>query len=148
MYVGNRALESFVNLAFRSFDVGHLALTLETFAFQDNLATIGISIGDVPPDADCIGVLLRGVNLDLNGELVVFAEDVLHGVNVVLAHIGKSAAIIVEVAAEGLVRTMDVVGLVGSRAEPEVVVELLGYGLNFEVLLTYPEEFPCETSCA
>ena len=38
--------------------------------------------------------------------------------------------------------TVLVVGLVGCRAEPQVVVQLLGDGLHLQVLLACPEELP------
>ena len=148
LYVRYRAFEALVNLALRSFDVWNLAFALEAFALEDNLAAVGVGVSDVPPDADCIGMLLRSVNLNLDGELVVLAEDVLYGVDVVLTHVGQAAAVVVEVAAEGLVRTMNIVGFVGSRTEPEVVVEFFGDGLNLEVFLTYPEELPGEACCS
>ena len=40
--------------------------------------------------------------------------------------------------------TVYVVGLVGSRAQPQVVVQFLGNGLHFQVLLSCPEELPGE----
>ena len=148
LYIGNRAFEALVDFSLRSFDVWNFAFTLEAFTFEDNLATVGIGVGDVPPNADCIGMLLRSVDFDLDWELVILTENVLNGVDVVLTHVCQTATIIVKVAAEGLVGTMDIVGLEGSRAEPEVVVEFFGNGLNLEVFLTYPEEFPCETCCS
>ena len=148
LHIGDGALEALIYLALRSFDVGHLALALEAFALEDDLAAVGIGIGDVPPDAYCVGMLLRSVNLHFDGELVVLAEQVLHGVDVVLTHVGQSAAVVVEVSSEGLVCAVYVVGLVGSRAEPEVVVQFLGHGLYLKVFLTNPEELPCEACCA
>ena len=93
-------------------------------------------------------MLLRSVYLHLDGEIIVLAQDVLHRIDVVLTHVGQTAAVVVEVAAEGLVSAVDIVGLVGSRTEPKVVVEFFGNGLHFKVLFANPEELPCKASCA
>ena len=61
-----------------------------------------------------------------------------------LAHVGEPAAVVVPVSAEGLVRTVGVVGFRGGRAEPQVVVEGRRYGLRFEVFAAHPVEFPRE----
>ena len=60
-------------------------------------------------------------------------------------HIRESAAVVVPVAAERGVHAVFVVGFVGRRAEPHVVVQLFRDGLGLEVLLPHPEEFPGES---
>ena len=90
-------------------------------------------------------MLLRSVDLDLHGRGVVLAQQVLHGVHVVLSHIRESAAVVVPVAAERGVHAVFVVGLPGRRAEPHVVIQFRRNGLRREVLLSHPEEFPGET---
>ena len=89
-------------------------------------------------------MLLRSIHLNLDGRRIVLAENVLHGVEIVLAHIAQTTTVVVPVAAEGLVGTVDVVGLEGSRTEPHVVVKLCRDGFGLQVLLAHPEEFPGE----
>ena len=96
LHIGDGALEALVNLTLWTFDVRYLTLTLEAFAFQNNLATILVSVCNASPDTHCIGMLLRSVYLHLNGEGVVLAKDVLNGVDVMLTHIGQTTAVIVE----------------------------------------------------
>ncbi len=116
LHIGDGALEALIDLTLRTFDVGNLAFALESFALEDNLTTVLVGVGYLTPDTHCIGMLLRGINLDLNGERVVLAQDVLNGVDVVLTHISQTATVIIEVTAEGLVCTMNIIWLVGSRA--------------------------------
>ena len=143
-HIGDGALEAFIDLAFRPFDISQFALALVAFALEHNLAAVGISVSDLMPYTYCIVVLLRRIYLHLHGELVVLAQHILHGVEVVLTHIGESATVVVPVAAESLMSAMDVVRLEGSRAQPHIIVELCGHGLRREVVLAHPEEFPCE----
>ena len=142
--VRDRALETAVDLAARALDVGHLAERLVALALEDDLAAVLIRVDDLAPDAHGVVMLLGGVDLDLHGRGVVLAQQVLHGVHVVLAHVGQAAAVVVPVAAEGLVHAVSVVGLPGGRTEPHVVVELRGYGLGLEVVAADPEELPRE----
>ena len=143
--VGNRALETLIHLAQRTFDVGDLALAFVALAFEDDLTAVVVGVYDLAPDAHGVGMLLRSVDLDLHGRGVVLAQQVLHGVHVVLSHIRESAAVVVPVAAERGVHAVFVVGFVGRRAEPHVVVQLFRDGLGLEVLLPHPEEFPGES---
>ena len=87
-------------------------------------------------------MLLWCINLHLHGEVVVLAQQVLHGVEIVLSHVGQPAAVVVPVATESLVGAVLVVGLIGCRTQPHVVVEMGGDGLLWQVFLAYPEEFP------
>ena len=91
-------------------------------------------------------MLCRSVHLDLHREGVIFSENILHGVDVVLTHIAQATAIIIPIATEGLMHTVRIIRLIRSRAEPHVVVEFLRNRLRFEVLLAGPVEFPCEAS--
>ena len=116
LHIGDGALEALIDLTLRTFDIRHLAFALESFALEDNLTTVLVGVGYLTPDTHCIGMLLRGINLDLNGERVVLAQDVLNGVDVMLTHISQTATVIIEVTAEGLVCTMNIIWLVGSRA--------------------------------
>ena len=116
LHIGDGALKALVNLTLRTLDIGNLALTLKAFALQNNLAAVFVGIGDRTPDTNGIRVLLGSVNLYLNGEGVVLAQDVLNGVYVMLTHICQTTTVVVEVTTEGLVCTMNVIGLVGSRA--------------------------------
>ena len=93
-------------------------------------------------------MLLGGVDLDLHGRSFVLAQQVLHGIHVVLPHVRQAAAVVVPVTAESLVHTVFVVRLVGGRAEPHVVVEIRRNPLRDEVLLAHPEEFPGEAGGA
>ena len=78
-------------------------------------------------------MLRAGVGLDSDGALVVFTQEVLDGVEVMLAHIAQAAAVIIPVAAEGLVDAVRVVRLIGGGAEPEIVIQLGRDGLLGEV---------------
>ena len=91
-------------------------------------------------------MLCRGVHLDLHREGVIFSENILDWVDVVLSHVSQASRFVVPVATEVLVHTMRMVWLERSRAEPHVVVEFLRNRLRFEVLLAGPVEFPCEAS--
>ena len=141
-HIRDGALESFVDLALRTFDIRNLALAFKAFALENDLAAIIIRIGDAAPNPDCIRMLLRGIHLHLDREGVILAEEILHRVDIVLPHVRKPAAIIVPVAPEGLVYAVRVVRLVRCRAKPHVVVESSRYSLGDKVLVTRPEEFP------
>ncbi|CCZ76045.1 unknown [Alistipes finegoldii CAG:68] len=93
-------------------------------------------------------MLLRSVHLDLDGRRLVLAQQVLHGVHVVLAHVGKTAAVVVPIAAEGAVHAVFVVGFVGRRSEPHVVIQLGGNRFRSEVFPAHPEELPRESGGA
>ena len=89
-------------------------------------------------------MLFGGVDLDLHGRRTVLAQQILYGVHVVLPHVRKAAAVVIPIAAEGLVHAVFVVGFVGRGAEPHVVVQFGGDALRPEVLLADPVEFPGE----
>ena len=125
----------------------NLAGAFVSFTFKDDLASVFVGVGYAAPSTDGVRVLLGSVNFNLNGEGVVLAQDVLYGVDVVLTHIAKTTSVVVPVSAEGLVSTVNVVGLEGCGAQPEVVVEVLGHLLNLEVFLTHPEELPGKAGC-
>ena len=146
--IWNGAFKALEHLAERSLDIRNLALAFEALALEDDLAAVGVCICDGPPDADSVRMLLRRIDLDLYRIVVVLAEDVLYRIDVVLTHITESAAVIVPVAAEGIMGTMPVVWLVRSRAEPHVIVEFGRNRLRNEILLSCPEELPCEAGGA
>ena len=73
-HVRDGALESFVNLAVRAFDVRHLALAFKALALKDDLAAVGVGVGDAPPYSHSVRMLLRSVHLDLHREGVILAE--------------------------------------------------------------------------
>ena len=89
-------------------------------------------------------MLLGRVRLHLHRARVVLPEDVLHRVEVVLAHVAEPAPVVVPVAAEGAVDAVGVVGLAGRRPEPQVVVELGRHGLGLQVRPAAPVELPVE----
>ena len=95
LHVRDGAFEALVDLSVGAFDVRHLAGALETFALEDDLAAVGIGVGDAPPDTDCVRVLHRSINFHLHGEGVVLPEEVLDRVDVVLSHIAESAGLII-----------------------------------------------------
>ena len=97
--VGDGALEAFVDFAFRTFDVGHFAGVFVAFAFEDNLTAVVVGVGNLMPDAYSVGVLLGCVDFNLDGEVVVLAEEILNRVEIVLTHVGKTAAVVVPIAA-------------------------------------------------
>ena len=148
LHIGDGTFEAFVNFSLGAFDVGYLAFALESLAFQDDLASVLVGVGDGAPDSHGIGVLLGGVNLHLDGEGVVLAQNILNRVYVMLTHIGQAASVIVEVSAEGLVGTVYIIRFIGCGAEPEVVIQLFGNGLYLQVFLSYPVELPGEAGGA
>ena len=93
-------------------------------------------------------MLLRSIYFHLDGVGVVLAQDILHGVDIVLAHIAESAAVVVPIAAECGVHAMTVIGLIGSRTEPHIVVEFLWHGFGHQVFLAHPVEFPSKSGSA
>ncbi len=135
-------LETFHELAVGAFDEGGLLVAV--FAVDDDFAAVFIFEADDAEGADGVAILLRGIGFDLDGAFVVLAENVLHGIEVMLAHIAEAAAIVVPVAAEGAVDAVGVVGLEGGGAEPEFVIEIRGDGLRGEVGAADPIEFPIE----
>ena len=90
-------------------------------------------------------MLLGSVDLDRNGARIVLAQQILNRVDVMLPHVSQSARIVIPVSAERPVNSMRIVGFVGSRTEPHVVVELGGDLHLFELGLPHPEELPVET---
>lgn len=73
LYVWNGAFESLVYLSVWAFDVRHLTLAFISFTFEDDLASIGIGVGNATPNTHCVGVLLWSIYLYLYGEIIVFA---------------------------------------------------------------------------
>jgi hypothetical protein len=65
-YVGDSATEALIYATLRTFDVRTVG-SLVTLTLEDNLATVLVSINDLTPSTDCIGVLLGSVNLNLYG---------------------------------------------------------------------------------
>ena len=90
--------------------------------------------------------MLRGsVHLHLHGEGVVLAQDILHGVDVMLAHVSQAAGLIVPVPAEGRMHPVRMIGLVRGGAQPQVVVQFGRNGLGGEVGAAGPVELPGKT---
>ena len=69
--------------------------------------------------------------LNFNGAGIVLVEYVLNGVEVMLTHVRKTAAVIVPVAAESPVGAMRMIRFVRGRAQPHIVIEMPGYTLWF-----------------
>ena len=88
------ALETFVNLTLRSFDVRNLAGALETFTLEDDLASVGIGVGDASPDTDSVGMLLRRVDFNFDRKVIILAKEVLYRVDIVLSHVTQSTGLI------------------------------------------------------
>lgn len=95
-------------------------------------------------------MLRVGIGFDVRGTLVILAKDVLNGIQVVLTHVAKAAAIIVPISAEGAVNAVRMVGLFGSGAEPEIVIQFRRNWLRGEIRAAAPEIlFPIEAGvCA
>ena len=135
--------EVFEDFPFRPFDVGGVFVFV--FAIEDDLATISVGELDATPGADGITVLRIGIDLDRDRCLVVFVENVLHGIEVMLPHVAEATAIIVPVATEGAVSAMGIVRFHRRWAKPHIVVELWWHVLFRKIGFTDPEEFPVET---
>ena len=56
--IGNGAFEALVNLSVGSFEIRNLSGAFEAFSLKDDLAAVGIGVGDAPPDTHCVGMLL------------------------------------------------------------------------------------------
>lgn len=133
--------------AFEDFALGtgnERGLFVLVFAVQDNLGTVFVFQPDGPEGADRIRILHWGVGLDFHRAFVVLAEDVLHGVEVMLAHVSQSTSIVVPITAEGPVHAVRVVRLVRGRPEPEVVIEFRWDGLGCQVGAADPIKLPIE----
>ena len=114
-------------------------------AVQHDLATVGVGVGDAAERPDRVRMLGRAVDFDPDRAGVVFFQQVLHRVQVVLAHVAQPAAVIIPVAAEGAVGAVLVVGLEGRRTEPQVIVESLRNRFGLEVGQPAPEELERES---
>src|SRR5690606_25445603 len=82
------------------------------------------------------------------GAGIILAQNVLHGVNIMLAHIAEATAIIIPITPESGMHPVWAIGFVGSRPQPHIVVEFLGHGHGGQVVLAYPVKLPVETSNA
>ena len=109
------------------------------------MTSVLVGVTNLTPDAYSIGVLLWSIHFHLYRVGIVLAQDVLHGVDIVLTHIAEAASVVVPIAAEGGVHAMTVVGLIWSRAEPHIVVEFLRHRFGHQVLLAHPVEFPSKS---
>ena len=76
-------------------------------------------------------MLLRTVDVNPHRAGVVFAQDVLHGINVVLAHVAQAATVVIPVTPEGAVYAVRMVGLELGWPEPHVVIQFCGDGRGF-----------------
>ena len=72
-HIGDGTFEAFEHLALWPFYVGQFAFALKAFALEHYLTTVGIRIGDFPPDAHGVIVLLRRIDLHFDRELIVLA---------------------------------------------------------------------------
>ena len=126
-------------LAVRSFEEGILGVTLGEFGLEDDTGAVLVGKGDGLPDAAGHGVLRRGVAFGGDGRFAVLAEEVLHRVEEVLAHVAETALVEIPVTAEGTVRAMRMVRDQLGRTAVEVPVEVRRDGLGLEVRLTRPE---------
>ena len=141
--VGDVGFETRANVALGPFDEG--CVFVAVFAVEDDFAAVRVGVFNSAPGADCVGVLRVGIDFDGDGGFLVLAEDVLNGIEVVLAHIAKASAIVIPVTAEGLMSAVRVVGFFWSGPEPEVVIEVIGNRLFYEVGAADPAEFPIES---
>jgi hypothetical protein len=142
--VRDSTLEALVYLSERALDIRNLALALESLSFENDLAAVSVCIGDGLPDADCIRMLLRSIDLHLYREVVILSENILYRVDIVLSHISETATVIIPIATESIMSTMSVIWLIRSWSEPEVIVKSRRDRLRNEILLSSPEELPCE----
>ena len=136
------AFEALEHLPLRSFDVRHLVPAFKTFAFQYNLTSVFVSIRNLAPDTDGIRVLLRSIYLHFDRVGIVLTQDVLYRVDVVLAHIAQTTAVVIPITTESGMYTMRVVWLVRSRAQPHVIIQFGRNRFRSQVFLAYPEELP------
>ena len=90
-------------------------------------------------------MLLWGINFHFHREFIVLAQHILYRIQIVLTHIRQTTTIVIPISAESLVCTMYIIGFVGSRTQPHIIVKFLGNRLLSKVILTHPEELPGET---
>ena len=140
--VRDGALEALVNLTLRSLDIRYLARALEALTLEDDLATIGVGVGDAPPDTDSVGMLLRRVYFDLDRKVIVLAQEVLDRVDIVLSHVAQSTGLIVPIATEALVNPVGMVRLDRGWSKPEIIIQLLRNRLRLKIFPASPIELP------
>ena len=126
-------------LAVRAFEEGILGVTLGEFGLEDDTGAVLVSKGDGLPDAAGHGVLRRGVAFGGDGRFAVLAEEILHRVQEVLAHVTETALVEIPIAAEGAVAPVRMIRDQLGRTAVEVPVEVRRDGLGLEVRLTRPE---------
>ncbi len=137
---GNIRFKPFENLPLGPFDVS--GLLVPVFTVEDDLASVGIRIGDLSPGTDGIIMLLRGVDFHFHRTGIVLIQNILNRVDVMLAHVAQTAAVIIPVSPERAVYAVFVVGLHGSRAEPHVIVKFGGNRFRLQVGFADPVELP------
>src|SRR5262245_4291060 len=90
-------------------------------------------------------MLRRRVGFNFHGAGVVFSQEILHRIEIMLTHVSKAPAVVIPVAPERTVHPMRMIWLVGRGAKPHVVVELWWDGLRREIWLSGPcAQLPCE----
>ena len=89
--IRDSTFEALVNLSVRSLEIRNLTRALKALALEDDLATIGIGVGDAPPDSDSVGMLHGRIDFDLDRQVVVLAKEILDRVDVVLTHVAETA---------------------------------------------------------
>src|SRR5690606_35407185 len=90
-------------------------------------------------------MLLRCIHLHTDGACMVFPEEILNRVEIVLTHITQSATVVIPITAEGPVDPMLIVRLVGCWTEPFFVIKLGGYRFRLQICSSYPEKLPVKS---
>ena len=110
--IRNIGLEVFGEFALRTGDEGGRGLLV--LPVEDDFTAVGIFQRNPAPGKNGVGILRAGIGFDLHRALVVLAENVLNRIEVMLPHIAKPAAVVIPVAAKGLVNAMRVVWFLGA----------------------------------
>src|SRR5690606_18237056 len=113
-HIRNIRFESSIEFAVGPLNIRHPYIF--AFPIKHNLAAVSIGIGNPPPRTHSIAMLLRGVHFHSNRAFVVFIEEILDGVNIMLAHITQSATIVIPVPPECSMYTMLTIGFIGRWA--------------------------------
>src|SRR5690606_32626134 len=109
-----------IKFPFRSFNIRHTHIF--SLPIENDLATIGISIGDPAPRTYGVAVLLRGIHFDRNRTFIIFIQKILYRVDIMLPHITQSTAVVIPVSSKCSMYAVVAIGLIGGRPQPHLVV--------------------------
>src|SRR5690606_7707354 len=138
-HIRNIRLESYIQVTFRA---GNVRSLFGSFPIQNNLTAVFVGIGYFSPSPDSIWVLLGCVHFHLHGAGMVLAQKVLDRIEVMLAHVTQTSAVVIPITTEGAMYPMSVVRSVWSGPQPTVIIQFCGDWLWLKIRTAHPEEFP------